>query len=88
MIAKDGVRYTVPSEIRLNHMDELQTIRFRVGGVYKGASVVIDFDGQVFRSQKKKILAPGEMEQVILKKSDLENAADLKAVTIRIAQAE
>ena len=88
VIAKDGVRYTVPSEIRLNHMDELQTIRFRVGGVYKGASVVIDFDGQVFRSQKKKILAPGEMEQVILKKSDLENAADLKAVTIRIAQAE
>ncbi len=88
VLAKDGVRYTVPAEIRLNHMDELQTIRFRVGGVYKGASVVIDFDDQIFRSQKKKILAPGEMEQVILKKSDLEHAADLKAVTIRVAQAE
>ena len=68
-------------------MEDLQKIRFRVGAVYRDASVVIDFNDKVFRSQKKRILAPGEMEQVILKKSDLEAAPDLKTITIRIEEA-
>ena len=87
IIARDGVRYTVPSTIHIDRMEDLQKIRFRVGAVYRDASVVIDFNDKVFRSQKKRILAPGEMEQVILKKSDLEAAPDLKTITIRIEEA-
>ena len=86
IIAKDGVRYTVPSIIHIDRMEDLQKIRFRVGEVYRDAAVVIDFDDRVFRSQKKRILAPGEMEQVILKKSDLEAVPDLKTITIRIEE--
>ena len=32
---QNGVRYTVPSEIRIGHMAEEQLVRFRVGNVYK-----------------------------------------------------
>jgi NADPH-dependent 2,4-dienoyl-CoA reductase/sulfur reductase-like enzyme len=84
LLAKDGVRYTVPSSIHVSRMNRLQVIRFRVGAVYRNASVVIDFNDKVFRSQKKRILAPGEMEQVILTKEDLTKCSDLKTITIRI----
>lgn len=82
--ATDGVRYTVPSTIRVSKMADLQTIRFRVGAVYRDAAIEVDFDDRVFRTLKKRILAPGEMEQVILKKSDLENAPDLTTITLKV----
>lgn len=84
ILAKDGVRYTVPSSLRLSHMADLQRIRFRVGSVYKDAAVVVEADGQVIRTLKKRILTPGEMEQVILKKSELEAISGRKSITIRI----
>ena len=37
---------------------------------------------------KKKVLAPGEMEQVILKKADLEQIPDLSQITIEIRTQE
>lgn len=36
---KNGVRYTVPSEIRIGHMAEEQLVRFRVGNVYKNCYI-------------------------------------------------
>lgn len=66
--AQDGVRYTVPSSISLNRMEDRQLIRFRVGNEYRNAGIRIEFDGKEFRTLKKNILAPGSMEQVILQK--------------------
>ncbi len=86
VLVKDGVRYTVPSSLRLSHMADLQRIRFRVGSVYKDAAVVVEADGRNLRTLKKRILTPGEMEQVILKKSELEAIQDLKSITIRIQE--
>ncbi|WP_130836427.1 NAD(P)/FAD-dependent oxidoreductase [Lachnoclostridium sp. Marseille-P6806] len=80
-----GVRYTVPASIRTEYMAERQIIRFRVGAVYRDACVAVDFDGKAFRRQKKRILAPGEMEQVVLGKSDME-AAGVSEITIRIEE--
>ncbi len=86
ILTGDGVRYTVPSFIRLSHMADLQRIRFRVGGVYKDASVVVEAGGQNIRTLKKRILTPGEMEQVILKKSELEAISGLESITVRIEE--
>ena len=36
---QNGVRYTVPSEIRIGHMAEEQLVRFRVGNVYKNCYI-------------------------------------------------
>ena len=86
--AVDGVRYTVPASVDTGRMEETQVVRFRVGNVYRDAAIEISFDGKVVSSRKKKVLAPGEMEQVNLKKADLEQYGDLKEITIAIRPAD
>ena len=80
----DGVRYTVPASIDLKRMEEEQTVRFRVGSVFRDAKIQVSCGGQVLKSLKKRVLAPGEMEQVVLKKSELEDAGDLEEIIFSI----
>ena len=68
---QNGVRYTVPSEIRIGHMVEEQLVRFRVGNVYKNCYIRAYLDGERIFSRKKQVAAPGEMEQIKLKKEQL-----------------
>ncbi|MBR2809779.1 MAG: FAD-dependent oxidoreductase [Solobacterium sp.] len=82
--ATDGARYTVPTVIHPDQMDDLLTVRFRVGAVYKNSYVSVYFDDERVMHNKKRILAPGEMEQVILQKKKLLEKEDLKTITIRI----
>ena len=64
--AENGVRYTVPQSIDTEAMADKLTVRFRVADVYKNRSISVYFDGERVSSRKKRVLAPGEMEQVIL----------------------
>ena len=82
--AEGGVRYTVPVTVRPDHVEDNLTIRFRVGDVYKDSYVSVYFDETRIRHQKKRILAPGEMEQVILLKKQLDETPDLKTITVKI----
>ena len=66
--AENGVRYTVPQSIDTEAMADKLTVRFRVADVYKNRSISVYFDGERVSSRKKRVLAPGEMEQVILTK--------------------
>ena len=84
--ATDGVRYIVPSVIRLSKMDEKQVVRFRVGAVYKKAAIQVLAGDKEIMNLKKPALAPGEMEQVILQRSVLEKIPDLFEITIRVDQ--
>ena len=74
---KNGVRYSIPSYIDIEHMDDSLLVRFRVANVYKNKYVTITKNGEVIRRTKKKVLAPGEMEQVILLKKDIGDAKEL-----------
>ena len=76
-----GVRYTVPSTIRPEHMPETLTVRFRVGNVYKNHYLSVYFGENRVQHRKKQVMAPGEMEQVVLKKADLLNAG-FETITI------
>lgn len=80
--AENGVRYTVPQSIDTEAMADKLTVRFRVADVYKNRSISVYFDGERVSSRKKRVLAPGEMEQVILTKESLEKYTDLKEITI------
>lgn len=71
---KGIVRYCVPAMIDPKRMDDLQVIRFRVNSVLKDGSINVWIDDQCLLHQQKKIMTPGEMEQVILKKKDLAHA--------------
>lgn len=84
--AVNGVRYTVPASIDVERMEDMQVIRFRVGNVYKNAAIEVSFNGKVVSSRKKRVLAPGEMEQVILKRADLESVDNLEEIKVAIRQ--
>lgn len=79
--ASGGVRYTVPSIIRPAHMPEMLTVRFRVDNIYKNRFVSVYFGDTRVQHRKKTVLAPGEMEQIVLKRADLENA-EFETITV------
>ena len=82
---ENGIRYTVPSYIHPQEMEGLLTVRFRVGNVYKGKFLSVYLDGERILHQKKRIMAPGEMEQVVLQKKKLQEAGSGEIV-IRIEE--
>lgn len=82
--AESGARYTVPTTIDPERMDENLIVRFRVGAVYKDSFVSVYFGDERVQHRKKQIIAPGEMEQVVIKRNDLLNKADIRDITIKI----
>jgi len=84
LVATEGARYTVPGTINVARMDDLLTVRFRVGAVFKDSYVSVYFDDERVQHLKKRIMAPGEMEQVILQKKKLQEYPDLKTITVKI----
>ena len=82
-----GVRYTVPSVLRPQYMQEEQVIRFRVGEVCREVELVVYFDGAPVMRMKKRIMVPAEMEQVKLKKENIEKHPGLKEIQIAVEQA-
>ncbi len=82
--AADGVRYTVPRSIHVDQMEDTLTVRFRVGAVYQDCFVNVYFGQKKVMSRKKKVMAPGEMEQVVLQKKKLLEEAGMEQITIKI----
>lgn len=83
---KNGVRYTVPALIRPAYMEEVETVRFRVGQVFKNAFIAVYFNDKCVTRLKRPVLSPGEMEQVRLKKADLLKADALSSITVCIEE--
>ena len=88
VVTDGGVRYSVPSVIRVDYMDELTKIRFRVGSVFKESDIVIYLGDKELSRLHKRVMAPGEMETVIIRKSDLAVAVDGDALKITIEKKE
>ncbi len=86
LIPSGGVRYTVPQSIRLSHMEDTLLVRFRVGSVFTDAVLTVTAGDTCLLRQKKKKLAPGEMQQIILKKPAI--PADAQSITICVAKEE
>ena len=82
--AGNGIRYTVPSTVRVSGLDENLTVRFRTAGVYKDSYIDVLFDGVRKLHRRKQIITPGEMEQVIIKKEDIE--ADIAEITVAVTE--
>ena len=82
----DGVRYTVPSTIRREMMDDKLTVRFRVGNVYRNCFISVYFDGERVMHRKRPVVAPGEMEEIKLEKEKLLSYPDLTTITVKIEE--
>lgn len=82
-----GVRYTVPSFIHPARMREEQIIRFRVGSVYKNCYIGVYLNGERILHRKRPVMAPGEMEEVKIKKSQLAGLSGPAELSIQIEEA-
>ena len=87
VVAAGGVRYTVPSRIDPQRMDDALTVRFRVDNVYRDRYVSVYLGDERVQHRKKRVLAPGEMEQVTLKRAQLVEASDIEQITITLEEA-
>ena len=83
----DGVSYTVPQRIRVEHMAKTAEIFFRVRNIYRNVEIQIT-DGQtVLAHFAREHMAPGEMEKVVLPKVLAEKACG-DTLTVQIAEKE
>ena len=82
-----GVRYTVPSTIDPERMENELTVRFRAGAVFKNCYVSVYFDQERVIRRRRQIVAPGAMEETRLTKEQLSQHADLKIITVTIEEA-
>lgn len=82
--AAEGVRYTVPCTVRPERMEEKLTVRFRVGDVYKNCFVSVCLDGERVLHRKRPVLAPGEMESVVLTREQIMRRPQLQRITVKI----
>lgn len=85
--AIDGVRYTVPATICVDRMEDMLTVRFRVGGVYKNVFASVYLDDERIIHKKRPVVAPGEMEDVKLKKEVLQAHPNLQTITVKLEEA-
>ncbi|RXI48289.1 pyridine nucleotide-disulfide oxidoreductase [Clostridium tetani] len=86
VVAEGGVRYTVPKYINAKNVQDFIHVRFRVGNVYTNNYIAVYFnDNREFR-MKKRILTPGEMEEVRITKAMLEKYPSCKKITIKIEE--
>lgn len=82
-----GPRYTVPGTIDPKRVGDKLTIRFRVGGVMKNRFVNVYLDGEQVFHRKRPVMAPGEMEEVILTKAMFDSHPELKDISIKVEEA-
>lgn len=84
IIATEGARYTVPRHINVAKMDKLLTVRFRVGAVFKDSYISVYYNEERVMHRRKQVMAPGEMEEIILQKEKLAAYPDLESITVKI----
>lgn len=85
--AGNGVKYTVPALLHPERMEEEVKLRFRVSGVFRNCAVTVRTkDGCVYR-RKKKILVPGEMEKLVLRKEWTQGLAPEDKMVIQVEEA-
>lgn len=80
----DGVRYVVPQKLNLDTVEDTVIFRFRVGDVFKDSYISVYFDDKLVVHRKKKILTPGEMEEVKIKKDKLESFGTIKNIVFKV----
>ena len=79
----NGVRYIVPQKINIKNEGDVK-LYFRVGQVYKNAKTVVKYNGTEIISKKRPRLAPGEMENVIIKNDMLKGFAEGGVIEISV----
>ena len=81
---ENGVRYTVPQCLRPETMPATLDVRFRVAAPQRDRWISVYADGTRLKHLKKRVLAPGEMEAVTLRREEI--PADASEIIVRIEE--
>lgn len=73
ILAGNGIRYVVPQKINVEDFDCDITLRFRVLQPCKNAKLQLKSEEEIIFSKRTAIVAPAEMETIILKKEQAKN---------------
>lgn len=82
----NGVRYIVPQRINKG-TDKDVKLYFRVGQVFKNVKLVVKCGDEVIMSKNKKKMAPGEMENVLIKLDTVKSLPADSTLTVTIEEA-
>ena len=86
VVAQNGVRYTVPVTVHPQAAETL-TLRMRVDNVYKGKALAVYAGETCLWRRKRPVMAPGEMETVVLKADALAKIpADAANLTVTLEE--
>ena len=82
----NGVRYIVPQRIN-KETDKDVKLYFRVGQVFKNVKLVVKCGDEIIMSKNKKKMAPGEMENVLIKLDTVKSLPADSTLTVTIEEA-
>ncbi len=86
LVPQNDVRYTVPNTVDLAKLQAHTTVRFRVGAVRKNCFVSVYLDDTRIIHKKRPVVAPGEMEEIVLKKELLEQHAPFGQIIVKLEE--
>ena len=81
-----GIRYTIPCSVDPQHVGKWLKFRFRVGEVMTNRKVVLYLDGRAVITKKRRVMAPGEMEELVLTKKALDEHEGFSSLAIRVEE--
>lgn len=84
---RGGVRYTVPERVHTEKITDSLTIRFRVGGVMKDKYINVYLDDERIYHRKRPIMAPGEMETVVISGEAFASHGKVGTITVAVEEA-
>ncbi|MCI9576226.1 MAG: FAD-dependent oxidoreductase [Clostridiales bacterium] len=86
VLGTGGVRYAVPELVYPKSLDDSILIRFRVGQVYENHGISVYLDDERVLHRKKRVMTPGEMEQVSLDRELLAARPHLQSITVTLEE--
>ena len=85
--AANGVRYTVPTTVHPALLDGALTLRLRVGNVYRNKVLAVYAGADCIWRRKRPVLAPGEMETIVVKGAALDKLPGCGGLTVTLEEA-
>lgn len=82
LYAGEGIRYTVPNQLRISRLEEQTIVRFRVNKPCSNAYLCIYFNDIRVDRKSKRNITPGEMGQIIIDKKDISKYPKINQITI------
>lgn len=84
----NGVRYCVPTVLNKDEVYAEQSFKMRVANVFKKVELAVFADGVKIYGRKRPVVAPGEMENIVLNAEQMKALKQAQTVEITLIKGE